>query len=229
MSAPGHDMAARNAKLASDAAFEARQADRWHAIAAEHAKELAAAQAQLADVAKERDEAVASKDHTQAWYATRWQKLKDWARAQGGQVADDFFSIVANGDVLHGDGQKWSYGALLNLEKFAKERAEQRLADVARDNERLRGALRWVKERESSNAQIIERIDAALAHPAPAAVEQARTERELRDAAMELAEYYHQTTCELHENWTEPPDSLLRTYRAIRDQRAAAGPAREGR
>lgn len=104
---------------------------------------------------------------------------------------------------------------------------EWQIADLAREVERLRAALKnYLDDLDNDiDPASTSELREVLAAPTPAAVEQWRAERELRDAAVELAEadMGEVSTMEQVHEWQR----LAKTYRALRAQRTAT-PGSEG-
>lgn len=101
-----------------------------------------ALRARIRELEAERDEAVSSKKHTQKWYANRWQVMDDWFRSpemKGTKAAHDWFSIVANGERL---GEPPTHAQLLNMERYAKERAEERIRTLEAENAAVRQLIK---------------------------------------------------------------------------------------
>jgi hypothetical protein len=51
-----------------------------------------------AELRRELEEATRKREHTQQWYAQRWDRLKQWAKNEiPEELSEQFFNIVANG------------------------------------------------------------------------------------------------------------------------------------
>lgn len=124
-------------KLRTEKAGWAHSSESWELLHAKRHEELEVAQAELsslraslADAVRERDEAREKREHTQQWYAQRWERLKDWARHEiPDELREQFFSIVANGQAAIGE-EPPSIAIQLNLMRHERDAALAQLAEA---------------------------------------------------------------------------------------------------
>lgn len=87
-----------------------------------------------------------SQQFTRDWYATRWGRLQEWARADLPEPwKTEFFNIIANGrrDV----NDPVSYTGLLNRERFEKERLAKCLGEANANHEKFERL--WYLEKDA--------------------------------------------------------------------------------
>lgn len=172
---------------------------------------LAAAHAREAALVEERDEARAE---TTAAHRDRWH----W-KIQAGRCINALRQMM--------NGEPWSdtvgaaYDAMESQGVWLRDQIAQGNDDLARDNERLRGALNNISETCSDEghredaALMRDTAREALAAPPPATVEQHQAERELRDAAVELADEVCKTPLPVDELYDDV-HAAYKAYRALR-------------
>lgn len=85
------------------------------------------------------EEATRKREHTQQWYAQRWDRLKQWARKEiPDEFSNQFFSILANGakDVME---QPSTYDQQFNLLAAERDKLKRELEEVRKMLEIARG------------------------------------------------------------------------------------------
>lgn len=99
-------------------------------------------EARVLDLDNDIERAKAARARTQQWYAVRWKRLQEWARAEiPDNLSQEFFSIVANGTKnVH---EEPTYAQELNLATFRAD--EMRKQVRARDAEIVRLAADLAK------------------------------------------------------------------------------------
>ncbi len=83
--------------------------------------------AELAAANERAERAETARKHTQDWYGSRWQRMHEYFRTpemKGTKVANDWFSIVANGGLLEGEPPV-CFMAQVNTTRYRLEEAER--------------------------------------------------------------------------------------------------------
>lgn len=97
---------------------------------------IAALEQKCAELERERDAEKDRAQHTQEWYATRWRRLKEWARKDiPDNLSNQFFSIIANG--TKDPFEPPTYAQQMNVLKHHLERAVRKLSTSRKQAQEL--------------------------------------------------------------------------------------------